>query len=143
MVGPIRTASGARRKGGILLLVLRETGIRRRFAEILSAHGHHVLQATDWPESIGKALTLGPDAIILEVTLLAPGGTEAARFLRSHERTAHIPVLALTDGSWRPSTLRAMGIDRILRRPCSQDELLEAVDGLFEARARGLEKSGS
>ncbi|HEX8794421.1 MAG TPA: hypothetical protein VF765_25930 [Polyangiaceae bacterium] len=142
-MGPRRTASGARRKGGILLLVIRESGIRRRFGEILKDNGYLVIEATDWPESIGKALTLAPDAIVLEVTLLAPGATEAARFLRSHERTAQIPVLALTDGSWRPSTLRQMGLDHVLRRPCSQTELLDAVDHLFAVRAGAREKSGS
>jgi two-component system cell cycle response regulator DivK len=104
---------------------LRESGIRRRFAEVLAANGYLILEASDWPSAVGKAMTLSPDVIALEASLLAPGGSEVARVLRNHERTAHIPIVALSDRSWRPSTLRTMGFDLVLCRPCSQFELLD------------------
>lgn len=134
MNAPRRKASGVRSKGNVVLLVLREPEIRRRLADVLASDGYLVLEASDWPSAVHKALTLSPDAIALEVSLLAPGGSEVARALRSHERTAHIPILALSDRSWRPSTLRTMGFDRVLSRPCTPAEVLEAFASLFEPR---------
>jgi DNA-binding response OmpR family regulator len=110
---------------------------------VLVANGYLVLEASDWTSAVHKALTLAPDAIALEVSLLAPGGTEVARVLRKHRRTAHVPILAMSDRSWRPSTLRTMGFDRILSRPCSQSELLDAFASLFETRDRARHGSGA
>lgn len=136
MSGPRRNASGVRSKGHVVLLVLREPKARRGLSEVLASNGYVILEAGDWPSAVGKALTLSPDAIALEVSLLAPGGSEVARALWSHERTAHIPILALSDRSWRPSTLRTMGFDRVLSRPCTPSELLEAFASLFEPHDR-------
>lgn len=136
MTGARRTASGARRKGPILLLVLRDEAIRTRFAQALVADGYLVLEAEDWSAGLAKALTLAPDVIALEVSVLASGGADAARLLKTHDRTSHIPILALCDRSWRAAALRAAGFDQVLNRPCSQSELLDAVHRLVASGAR-------
>ena len=95
------------------------------------ACGYLVLEAENWSAGLAKALTLAPNAIALEVSLLATGRVDAARLLKAHDRTSRIPILALSDRSWKPGVLSAAGFDRVLHRPCSQSELLDAVQRLF------------
>jgi CheY-like chemotaxis protein len=143
MGGPKRTTNGTRRKGSIVLLVMPDRHMRARFAEVLVAHGYLVLEASEWSSGLVKAMTLGPDAVALELSLLAPGATSAARFLKTHERTSHIPILALNDRTWRAPELRAIGFDRVLDRPCSQFELVEAFRKLFELRETPQRRVGA
>lgn len=135
MSGPKRTASGTRMKGAIVMLVMSDAHIRSRFAEVLCASGYLILEAPDWMAGMSKTLKLRPDAVALDVSLLAPGSTSAVRLLSTHARTSHIPLLALSDRTWRPAALRAMGFHGVLERPCSQHELIEAVRHVLEKRA--------
>lgn len=143
MSGPKRTASGTRMKGAIVMLVMSDAHIRSRFSEVLCASGYLVLEAPDWMTGISKTLKLRPDAVALDVSLLAPGATSAVRLLKTHARTSRMPLLALSDRTWRPSALRAMGFDGVLERPCSQHELVEAVRRVFEVGAVALRRASS
>jgi two-component system, cell cycle response regulator DivK len=89
--------------------------------DVLKAAGLRTLEAATAAEAIALATTHAPDVILMDLGLPDMNGTDAARALADDERTAHIPVVALTslrleDGGER---LRAAGFAGYLEKPIS------------------------
>jgi two-component system cell cycle response regulator DivK len=77
---------------------------RKLAAAVLSAAGFQTLEASTGAEGVALAAELGPDVILMDLRLPDMDGTEAARTLGADERTARIPVVAM-------SALRLEGSD--------------------------------
>ena len=89
--------------------------------DVLRAAGLRTLEAGTGAEAIALATTHAPDVIVMDLGLPDMDGTEAARALADDERTARIPVVALTslrleDGGDR---LRTAGFAGYLEKPIS------------------------
>ena len=89
--------------------------------DVLRAAGLRTLEAATGAEAIALATTRAPDVIVMDLGLPDMDGTEAARALADDERTARIPVVALTslrleDGGDR---LRTAGFAGYLEKPIS------------------------
>jgi two-component system cell cycle response regulator DivK len=99
------------------------------FRDVLRATGYHTLEATTG----GWALTLAsehrPALVLMDIQLPDMDGLEALGRLRMDERTAAIPVLAVTAQAMRGDRERFMaaGFDGYLSKPVDVDELLEIV----------------
>ncbi len=89
--------------------------------DVLCAAGFRTLEAASGAEGITLAAEHLPDAILLDLRLPDMDGTDAARALADGERTARIPVVALSalpllgDGDW----LLAAGFSGYLEKPIS------------------------
>jgi two-component system cell cycle response regulator DivK len=129
--------SGLRPKGPIVLLVEDLEGLRVRFAGILVADGCVVLEAADGRAAVEKAISLRPEVILMDLSLPVMDGIEAMRVLKTHEHTAHIPVIALSGLGKSEADLRAMGFDVVLQKPCSPDELVGTVRAVVELTRGG------
>jgi CheY-like chemotaxis protein len=77
----------------------------------------------------------GPTLVLMDIRLSDMSGVEALSRLRMDERTAHIPVLAVTAQAMKGDRARfiAAGFDGYLSKPVDIDELLAIV----EQRCRG------
>ena len=64
--------------------------------DVLRAAGLRTLEAATGAEAIALATTHAPDVILMDLGLPDMDGTDAARALAEDERTARIPVVALT-----------------------------------------------
>lgn len=50
----------------------------------------------DFPPGLKLARSAGPTVILLDINLPDMDGFEVLRFLRTHSKTGHVPVWALT-----------------------------------------------
>ena len=105
-----------------LVLIVDDNEKNRKLAQsVLSAAGFRTLEAATGAEAVAMAIEHVPDVVLMDLQLPDMAGTEATRELRSDERTARIPVVALTamplegTGGW----LEEAGFAGWLEKPIS------------------------
>jgi two-component system cell cycle response regulator DivK len=99
------------------------------FRDVLQATGYSMLEATTGEEAIELSLSQAPALVLMDVQLPGIDGVEALERLRQNERTASIPVLALTAQAMSGDRERFLeaGFDGYLAKPVDVGELIEAV----------------
>jgi two-component system cell cycle response regulator DivK len=113
-----------------LVLIVDDNEKNLRLArDVLRFGGFRTLEASTGAEGVSLAAEHLPDVVLMDIRLPDMDGTEAARQLKGDERTAHIPVVALTslamkgDREW----FLAAGFDGYLEKPISVRELPDQV----------------
>ena len=91
--------------------------------------GFRTVEAASGGEGVSQAVEHLPDVILMDIRLPDMEGTEAARQIKGDERTAHIPVVALTSLAMKGDreSFLAAGFDGYLEKPISVLELPEQV----------------
>ena len=97
--------------------------------DVLQATGYSTLEATTGEEAVELALSQAPTLVLMDVRLPGIDGVEALARLRQNERTASIPVLALTAQAMSGDRERFLeaGFDGYLAKPVDVGELIETV----------------
>jgi two-component system cell cycle response regulator DivK len=97
--------------------------------DILQAVGYEPLEATTGEEALAVAAESAPALILMDIQLPDLDGATALQRLRADERTAGIPVLALTAQAMQGDRERflAAGFDGYLSKPVDVDELIATV----------------
>jgi two-component system cell cycle response regulator DivK len=106
--------------------------------DVLQATGYRTLEATTGGRALQLALEHGPDLVLMDVQLPDIDGVEALGRLRADERTASIPVLALTAQAMHGDRERflAAGFDDHIPKPLNVVEFLRAVEHHCTGRSR-------
>jgi two-component system, cell cycle response regulator DivK len=104
--------------------------------DVLQATGYRTLEASTAGQALAIAAEHAPALVLMDIRLPDMDGLEALRRLRTDERTASIPVLAVTAQAMKGDRERFMaaGFDGYLSKPVDIDELLASVS---EHCARG------
>jgi CheY-like chemotaxis protein len=99
------------------------------FRDVLQATGYSTLEATTGEEAIELSLSQAPALVLMDVQLPGIDGVEALERLRQNERTASIPVLAVTAQAMSGDRERFLeaGFDGYLAKPVDVGALIEAV----------------
>jgi two-component system, cell cycle response regulator DivK len=99
------------------------------FRDVLVASGYRAIEATTGAEAIDLATAHGPDLVLMDIELPDLDGVNALRRLRTNQRTAAIPVLAVTAQAMRGDRERflAAGFDGYISKPVNVGELLGTV----------------
>jgi two-component system cell cycle response regulator DivK len=107
------------------------------FRDVLGATGYRTLEATTGGEAVEVATELAPDLVLMDIQMPEVDGVEALRRLRADERTAAIPVFAVTAQAMQGDRERflAEGFDGYLSKPVNVSELLGTVRDHFDGRA--------
>ncbi len=86
---------------------------------ILGSDGYLVDTAYAAIDGVGKALRFPPDVILLDVLMSGCDALEIFDTLRSHERTCHVPVLALSSLAGRDAArlLLDIGFAALIEKP--------------------------
>ena len=107
------------------------------FRDVLSATGYRTLEATTGGEAVELATEQAPDLVLMDILMPDVDGVEALRRLRADERTAAIPVLAVTAQAMQGDRERflAEGFDGYLSKPVNVSELLGTVRQHCDGRA--------
>jgi CheY-like chemotaxis protein len=79
-----------------ILLVEDNEMNRDMLGRRLTRQGFVVSFAVDGPSGVAMASSEMPDLILMDVALGDMDGWEATRLIKADQRTAHIPVIALT-----------------------------------------------
>ena len=107
------------------------------FRDVLSATGYRTLEARTGGEAIELATANTPDLVLMDIQMPDVDGVEALRRLRADERTAAIPVLAVTAQAMQGDRERflAEGFDGYLSKPLNVRELIGTVRQHCDGRA--------
>jgi two-component system cell cycle response regulator DivK len=118
------------RQRRLVLLVDDCQDTRELYAEYLELSGFDVKEANDGIVAIDEAVRVRPDVIVMDLSLPRLDGREAARHLRSDERTRSIPLVMISgydvenlpsnDGLW----------DHYLGKPCPPEDLVSVIGRL-------------
>ena len=106
-------------KDPVVLIVDDNEKNLRLARDVLQAAGLGTLEAASGAEGVAVAIDRDPDVILMDIRLPDMDGAEAMRRLKDDERTAAIPVVALTslamkgDREW----LLSVGFDGYLEKP--------------------------
>ena len=107
------------------------------FRDVLVATGYRALEATTGGEAVDLAVEQGPDLVLMDIQLPDADGVDVLRRLRTDDRTATIPVLAVTAQAMQGDRERflAAGFDGYVSKPLHVGELLETVRRHCDRRA--------
>ena len=112
-----------------VLLVDDSAETRNMYAVRLRGEGYDVLEASDGEAGIRVASENRPDLIFMNMALPELDGWSAIALLKQNDRTAGIPVVALTGFDEQAARARAeeVGSDGFIGKPCEPSRLLEEV----------------
>jgi len=115
---------------GERVLIVEDNGKNMKLVrDVLQATGYSTLEATTGEEAVGLALSQAPALVLMDVQLPGIDGVEALERMRQNERTASIPVLALTAQAMSGDRERFLeaGFDGYLAKPVDVGELIQTV----------------
>ena len=127
--------SRPRRERPLVLIVEDQPDLRLLYAEQLTLSGFDVIQASDGENAIAHTSSSIPDVVLMDLSLPILDGWEATRRLKNDDRTAHIPIVALTahDGSGELEQATRAGCDWFVPKPCPPDALITEVRRVLAA----------
>lgn len=108
-----------------LILIVDDNGQNRKLArDVLQFAGFRTLEAGGGGEGVSLALEHHPDLVLMDIRMPDMNGTEALRRLRDDERTARIPIVALTSSTMKGDREQFLseGFDGYLQKPISVRE---------------------
>lgn len=120
------------------VLIVEDNALNMRlFSDLLEASGYETLQCIDGAKAVGLALEETPDLIIMDIQLPEVSGLDITRWLKDDERTAAIPVLAVTAFAMRTDEMlvREAGCEGYLSKPIQVRSFLKTVDDLMTDEA--------
>jgi two-component system cell cycle response regulator DivK len=115
--------------GSPILVVEDNDKNMKLFRDVLHATGYDTLEATTGEDALELARTRAVGLVLMDVQLPGIDGVEALERLRDDERTASIPVLAVTAQAMFGDEQRFLdaGFDGYLSKPVDIAELIAVV----------------
>jgi two-component system cell cycle response regulator DivK len=115
---------------GERILIVEDNEMNMKlFRDVLVATGSRALEATTGEEAVDLAVEHTPDLVLMDIQLPDVDGVDVLRRLRMVERTAAIPVLAVTAQAMQGDHERflAAGFDGYVSKPVHVGELIDTV----------------
>src|SRR5262245_58717790 len=118
-----------------VLLVDDYPDAREMYTEYLEFSGYEVIGASNGLEALQRAVDASPDIILMDLSLPVMDGWEATRRLKADQRTASIPVVALTGHALAGISegARKAGCDAFVTKPCLPEDLVKEIRRILEA----------
>ena len=103
---------------------------REMYGEFLTRAGFGVALASDGLEAVTKAYELGPDLIVMDLSMPGMDGAKANLRLKADMRTKHIPVLLLTayELEHLSPEISEAGFAGFLTKPCMPNDLIAEIN---------------
>jgi len=115
---------------GLQILIVEDNEKNMKlFRDVLMANGHRTLEATTGGQAVEVAIAHSPDLVLMDIQLPDIGGVEALGRLRADERTASLPVVALTAQAMDGDRERflAAGFNGYVSKPVNVADLIATV----------------
>ena len=99
------------------------------FRDVLQLSGYKTLEASTGEQAIELATLHTPDLVLMDIRLPGTDGLEALRRLREDERTADIPIVALTAQAMAGDRERFLeaGFNGYVSKPVNVVEFISTV----------------
>jgi CheY-like chemotaxis protein len=125
-----------------VLLVDDYPDAREMYSEYLQFSGFDVVEAANGIEALKHALEAAPDIILMDLSLPVMDGWEATRRLKSDNRTAGIPVVALTGHALAGISegAKKAGCDAFVTKPCLPEDLVKEIRKVLECGTPAMTK---
>jgi two-component system cell cycle response regulator DivK len=126
-----------------MLLVDDYPDAREMYSEYLEYSGYEVIEAANGVEALQRAVDEQPDIILMDLSLPMMDGWEATRRLKADERTAGIPVVALTGHALAGISegAKRAGCDAFVTKPCLPEDLVHEIKRVLETTSLPTRKS--
>ena len=127
-----------------VLLVDDYPDAREMYSEYLQFSGFDVVEAANGIEALQSALDRAPDIILMDLSLPVMDGWEATRRLKADDRTASIPVVALTGHALAGISegAKRAGCDAFVTKPCLPEDLVKEIRKVLDENASATSKKG-
>ena len=118
-----------------ILVVDDNNDSRELVLKILRTKGHRLCEAVDGEDALQKVAEEQPDLILMDISLPKIDGHEVTRRLKSNERFASIPIIALTAHAMKGDREKALaaGCEGYISKPINvrefYDRIKEFLDG--------------
>lgn len=121
-----------------ILIVDDDEQVRRKAMRALAGSDVRLASAADGAMALRQAALLKPDIVICDVDLPVLGGFDVLAALKADPALARVQVMMLTSHASRHSVRLGMslGADDYLTKPFTDQELVEAVQGLVRRLGR-------
>jgi two-component system cell cycle response regulator DivK len=129
-------------EGPRVLLVDDYPDAREMYTEYLEFSGFQVVEAANGMEALQRALDANPDIILMDLSLPVMDGWEATRRLKADQRTAHIPIVALTGHALAGISegAKRAGCDAFVTKPCLPEDLVKEIKRVLGEPAQSASK---
>jgi two-component system cell cycle response regulator DivK len=126
------------------ILIVEDNALNiKLFCDLLAAHGHEPEAVTDSRNALDAARSFSPDLVITDIQLPHVSGLELIRMIRSDEKLADVPIMAVTAYSARgdEERIRAAGAQAYVSKPISVARFAQTVDELLAGNAQAVEQA--
>ncbi len=125
---------------GIAYIVDDDAGVRDSVRYLMESVGLEPRVYASAPEFLDEYEHEGPACLLLDLRMPGYSGLETQELIRA--RGIDIPVIIMTGHGDVPAAVRAMKLGALdfLEKPCSDQALLDKVQGAIEADARKRSK---
>lgn len=116
------------------ILIVEDNALNiKLFCDLLAAHGHQPEAVTDSRNALDVAREFDPDLVITDIQLPHVSGLDLIRMLRSDEKLAMVPIMAVTAYAGRgdEERVRAAGAQAYVSKPISVVKFAETVEELL------------
>lgn len=110
-----------------LIIADDDPGIQDVFQLIFERAGYSINIYSNGEQLLNNHFEV-PDAFILDKQLSGVDGVDICRFLKSQERTRHVPVIMLSANPHISNISEEAGADDYLEKPFKIHELLALID---------------
>ncbi len=113
-----------------ILIVDDKVDNRMFLNDLLTPLGFDVAEAQDGEECLGQALTIRPDAILMDLRMPNMDGLEATRRIRQSPELKDVVIIAISASSFEHNRLECLkaGTDNFLSKPFRINKLLELLN---------------
>ena len=111
------------------VLLVDDCVAERELYELTLEPEFKILTASRGREGLTVAINEQPDVVLLDVKMPGIDGWETCTYIKSHPRTADIPVVLLTGADDVDLTQHAVavGATAVLRKPCPAEKLRQTI----------------
>ena len=96
--------------------------------QIILEDANYIVETSSNGDTIPKVKLFKPDLILLDVWMSGEDGRNICRYLKSQEKTKHIPIIMISATSYIEESTRKAGAEDFIPKPFQMDELLERVE---------------
>lgn len=109
-----------------VLIVEDDRAIAEMLQLMLQGEGYDVEMQTDG-QAAQKMQEPLPDLLLLDIRLSGTDGRAICRYLKSQERTRHLPIILISATKQTADIARETGAEAFLAKPFAMQEFLELV----------------
>ncbi len=124
-------------EGNTLLIVDDSPLIQRILSMVLRKAGFNVVVASDGVEALEKVKEVRPRVIFLDAMMPQKDGYQVAQELRANPEIKEQPYIIMLTALEQPGEqerARALGVDEVMAKPFSPEEIIEKAKNALYAR---------